>query len=450
MSWKGLTKAVARLPQLVMTRAGYAEGTQDPEFTEIEENFKLFDANARKLHEDAKKFKDSLSLMLAHQESFASTLKEVYEPIVAPTYSPSAASASGASPVSPDYQRPSLNSSSKSIPKETPQVSLQAAEAFAEFSRRAREYLLPDLEVIERRVVAPTAELVLLLDSVKRVIVKRSHKLLDYDRHRESVKKLREKPDRSISDEKSLGRYEAAFDQASRDYNHINNLLKQQIPALLRLKAPFIDPCFQTLYWYQLKVHRVLVDGYRNVIHQPLFDSRVSAAAGFEAKAEAQTALFDDLTLLAKNRKTLSGGTAALYDGAEYADDGYQTASAEVSPVDGSKQLSPGYAPPPDYESTGGGGGGAFSFAGMHQSLAPSPWADEGASAASPGVSNRAGAAKYVVALYDYSSETEGDLSFHRDDKIELINKTEDANDWWTGRLRGTTGIFPGNYVAEL
>ncbi|KAJ3292847.1 hypothetical protein HDU76_007121, partial [Blyttiomyces sp. JEL0837] len=235
MSWKGLTKAVARLPQMVMTKAGYSEETVDPEFAELEERFKSLDTNARKLHEDAKKFKDSLSLMLAHQESFAITLKEVYEPITSNSYlakSPSGGvDGSSTSPDAGSPQQPVYIRSSRSIPKETPPESLQAAEEFSRIAAQARAALLPDLDVIERRLVTPTTELVILLDNVKRLMVKRSHKLLDYDRHRDSVKKMKEKQDRSISDEKTLGKYEASFDQAARDYNHINNLLKQQIPV---------------------------------------------------------------------------------------------------------------------------------------------------------------------------------------------------------------------------
>ncbi|KAJ3058474.1 hypothetical protein HDU99_006789, partial [Rhizoclosmatium hyalinum] len=76
MSLKGFTKAVARLPQLVMSKSGYSQETVDPEYQDLEERFKLLDTSARKLSEDAKKFKDALSSMLSHQESFASTLLE--------------------------------------------------------------------------------------------------------------------------------------------------------------------------------------------------------------------------------------------------------------------------------------------------------------------------------------------------------------------------------------
>jgi amphiphysin len=53
----------------------------------------------------------------------------------------------------------------------------------------------------------------------------------------------------------------------------------------------------------------------------------------------------------------------------------------------------------------------------------------------------------YVLALYDYDAQAEGDLSFKKDDKIELIERTADENDWWTGKLNGMTGIFPGRFI---
>ena len=43
----------------------------------------------------------------------------------------------------------------------------------------------------------------------------------------------------------------------------------------------------------------------------------------------------------------------------------------------------------------------------------------------------------------------EGDLSFKAGDRIEVIKRTPSAEDWWTGRLHGIEGVFPGNYVRE-
>jgi amphiphysin len=53
-------------------------------------------------------------------------------------------------------------------------------------------------------------------------------------------------------------------------------------------------------------------------------------------------------------------------------------------------------------------------------------------------------AVHYVVALYDFDAQADGDLSFKTGDRIEIVEKTESAEDWWTGRLNGQQGVFPG------
>lgn len=55
-----------------------------------------------------------------------------------------------------------------------------------------------------------------------------------------------------------------------------------------------------------------------------------------------------------------------------------------------------------------------------------------------------------AVALYDYDAQQAGDLSFRKDDRIEIVEKSNSANEWWTGKLNGKQGVFPGNYVQEL
>ncbi|KAJ3026209.1 UNVERIFIED_CONTAM: hypothetical protein HDU68_006013 [Siphonaria sp. JEL0065] len=427
---------------MVMAKSGYSTETVDPEFQDLEERFKLLDASARKLSEDAKKFKDALSSMLTHQEIFAGTLLEVYQPITA---------YSGSSPASADGSGDAAAPRRSSIKqyKETDRTSLQAAQEFSAFAQTSREFLLPDLDTLERRLVAPAADLVVMLDNVKRVMVKRSHKLLDYDRHREAVKKLKEK-ERTVSDEKALGKAEQAFDQANREYTHINNLLKQELPLLLLLKAPFIDPCFQTLYWYQLKVHQSLHQSYQSLLQQPAFDTSVSAAVGFESKVERQAALLDDITLMSKNRKPSTSTNPLSPD---YVPPGSVVGGSGGGPS-GVDRTVDSQSPPPAYIPTSvpaqfTSATSASSFKQMHNNAAPygaapivSPF---GANLPPPPPPSGGSGTTFVTALYDYQAQADGDLSFQRDDRIEVIERTADPNDWWTGRLRGQTGIFPGN-----
>lgn len=49
-----------------------------------------------------------------------------------------------------------------------------------------------------------------------------------------------------------------------------------------------------------------------------------------------------------------------------------------------------------------------------------------------------------MLALYDYDAQQEGNPSFREDDRIELIERTSDTNDWWTGELNGRQDIFSG------
>ena len=55
--------------------------------------------------------------------------------------------------------------------------------------------------------------------------------------------------------------------------------------------------------------------------------------------------------------------------------------------------------------------------------------------------------AQTCTALYDYTAQAQGDLSFTAGAVIEVLDRTSDANGWWTGRYNGQTGVFPGNYV---
>ncbi|TKA50158.1 hypothetical protein B0A49_10978 [Cryomyces minteri] len=52
-----------------------------------------------------------------------------------------------------------------------------------------------------------------------------------------------------------------------------------------------------------------------------------------------------------------------------------------------------------------------------------------------------------VTALYDYEAQAEGDLSFRTGEVIEIVQRTQNDNEWWTGKIGTRQGQFPGNYV---
>jgi amphiphysin len=93
--------------------------------------------------------------------------------------------------------------------------------------------------------------------------------LLDYDRYNNSLTKLRDKKEKSLSDEKNLFKVifchvhamvvirnllfqlEQDFEIASNDYENINAAMKQDLPRFMTLATRFIDPLFHSYYYMQ-------------------------------------------------------------------------------------------------------------------------------------------------------------------------------------------------------
>ena len=48
-----------------------------------------------------------------------------------------------------------------------------------------------------------------------------------------------------------------------------------------------------------------------------------------------------------------------------------------------------------------------------------------------------------AIALFSFKADQPGDLEFKKGDVITITKKTENAADWWTGRIGERTGIFP-------
>ena len=53
-----------------------------------------------------------------------------------------------------------------------------------------------------------------------------------------------------------------------------------------------------------------------------------------------------------------------------------------------------------------------------------------------------------VRALYSFQVEEEDELGFGVGDVIEVLDSSDAS--WWTGRLRGRSGLFPANYTTPL
>jgi amphiphysin len=92
-------------------------------------------------------------------------------------------------------------------------------------------------------------------------------------------------------------------------------------------------------------------------------------------------------------------------------------------------------AAPPPY-TAGGAGAGLAATAAAKRAPPPPPPLKSKPVVAPP--------AQYVVALYDFVAQADGDLSFSAGDRIEIVQRSTSAEDWWTGKVNGAQGVFPG------
>ncbi|KAI7826019.1 hypothetical protein BC939DRAFT_486669 [Gamsiella multidivaricata] len=506
MSWKGFTKAVSRLPHTLSTKTGIRDGTKDIEFQELNSKFTACEKVTAKLLEDVCKYRDNVTAMLNHQAEFGIILEEIYDPSLG---------------------MPNGEVTPRRV--QTAPESVQAVDDFQAVMREMRNILLPEVDKLELGVVCPLTEMQNNMKLIRKTITKRDHKLIDYDRFRISLKKLQDKKERTLSDEKQIYKLESQLEVATADYEGLNGILREELPGFFYYRTQLMEPLFQTFYYLQLRIYNIMLDRLGPLASSGYFDLNMDVQQGYEARKEDTMATVESVEHITKR------SAAASYT-SKYGRPNYETgtvetlgASAPGSPVTGSRGYSsPVPAPKPwqAHAPTVGAkpwqtpsaspkpwkSGAASPRSQQEESIPPPPAYNalqEGASAQpttaassrykapqninihlAPSVSGTIGAtataaatshainrfneglngtlqaqaankrppppvpkkigARTVVALYDYDAQQEGDLSFKKDDRIELVERTAGSDGWWTGRLDGRQGVFPGNYVQEM
>ncbi|KAL9602593.1 MAG: hypothetical protein Q9219_001737 [cf. Caloplaca sp. 3 TL-2023] len=107
-----------------------------------------------------------------------------------------------------------------------------------------------DNQFPRQTVLEPISRFCAYFPDINECIKKRNHKLLDYDATRARVKKLVEKPDKDPS---KLPRAERESDLARSAYETLNEQLFSELPQLIDLRVPYLDPSFEALVKIQLR-----------------------------------------------------------------------------------------------------------------------------------------------------------------------------------------------------
>ncbi|KUI74222.1 hypothetical protein VM1G_10013 [Cytospora mali] len=454
MSFRGFSKSISRAPQTIKQKFNLGEHTQDPVFIDSERRFQELESETKKLHDESKRYFEAINSMLSHQIEFSKAMTEIYKPISGRMSDPDSL-----------------------VVRSNPE-GVQACEEYEAIVKELQETLAPELEMIESRVVQPANELMDVIKIIRKQVVKREHKKLDYDRHRATLKKLQDKKDKSAKDEKAMWKAENDVEAATQEYNYFNDLLKDELPKLFDLEREFIKPLFQSFYYMQLNIFYTLHERMQQC-DIGYFDLTVDLEEGFinkrgdvQERAEKLSIVKFKTTgqrrppkyqpkpalgapdqpagLLTQGPTSPTPSTATSTGG--FGSPVLASASTGLAPVSPTPKLA--YRPhsnsienpPPPYS------------AGLQSPPLTSPKPSSLAAVAAakakppppkpkPSRLSGAPAGETVTALYDYSAQAEGDLSFRAGDVIDIVTRTQNENEWWIGKLHGKSGQFPGNYV---
>jgi len=212
MSWAGFTKKVNRATTQVMMKTGHVEKTSDRTYEFEERRYRALESSATKLQKEARGYLDSLRAMTASQIRIAETIDAFYGDAGA---------------------RDGVSRSYKAAVEDLDAETIKALDG-----------------PFRTTVLEPITRFTAYFPDVNECIKKRNHKLLDYDSCRAKVRKLVDKPDK---DPLKLPRTEKEMEMAKTAYEQLNEQLFTELPQLVDLRVPYLDPSFEALVKIQLR-----------------------------------------------------------------------------------------------------------------------------------------------------------------------------------------------------
>ncbi|KAI9065510.1 BAR-domain-containing protein [Trametes sanguinea] len=415
---KGIQKAFARTPHMLSSKVGMTKKSTDPEFDDYARRFESIEKATEKLLKDSKAYTEAVTNLFTHGADFATHFSELFHPLGG------------------EYN----------LEGKHPQAehTIANVDGYVAIMEELKGAVVPELELIESRVVGPIKDFQGILKAIRKSITKREHKLVDYDRFNNSLTKLRDKKEKSLSDEKNLFKLEQDFEIASAEYDYINTAMKNELPRFLVQATQFIDPLFHSFYYMQLNIFYLMLEKLHGFA-EGKYDITVPAAQIASDFEERRGDALERIEALNITKRLISTFPARRRARATLARPLLHRV-LDLEPLsllllDLLQETTPGppsstSAPPPPYSPPAAGSG---INAAAKKAPPPPP----------PVKPKPKPAAQYVVALYDFAAQADGDLDFKAGDRIEVIERTDSTEDWWTGRLNGRTGVFPGNYVQD-
>ncbi|PVV02518.1 hypothetical protein BB560_003024 [Smittium megazygosporum] len=323
----------------------------------------------------------------------------------------------------------------------------------------------PKLDTFDQAILVPLIDVSNMIKNIRAVIQKRDNKLLDYDRHRSTYEKLEAKGyqhgGRSLPDEQAFQKYAVLYQDATNEYNRYNDMLKRDIRTLISYRDELTtiithktmriqQEIYQSLYSLLVnalsQIHDidpnsdVMVDFMRlwSIAQERLNQINIcgNPVGGIKPKKNSKERVMSSLPFKSKK----SYNPAPSYS-ANSSFTGAETSSNQKF----ENPSNPATQQPNQYSNVYDGNRGSKQEMGYGH---PPPYQPPVLIPPQQPPELPKKKTEYAVALYDYSSATAGDLNFKANDVIEILERTDSQEDWWTGRLNGVVGVFPSNYVS--
>lgn len=229
MSWNGIKKAINRAGTQVMMKAGHIDETVDQQYEFEEKRYKVMETNSTKLHKELKHYLESLRILTNAQVNVAEVLKSFYgqEDLVA------------------------------ARENDGKQANNFSAEYY-KVIKQLNDDTLSRLEAPYNQVVLnPLGRFNSYFIEINEAIKKRHHKQLDYDALKSKLQKMIEKPN---TNEIKHDEYEAKLESTRTDlikskqtFDSLNDELKAELPKLINLRIPYLNPSFESFIKLQLR-----------------------------------------------------------------------------------------------------------------------------------------------------------------------------------------------------
>ncbi|KAJ2187769.1 BAR adaptor protein Hob1 [Coemansia sp. RSA 532] len=486
-----------RMPHQLQSKIGRGSKTVDAEFDELKIKFEEMERVSKELFTQTAQFRDAIRGILVYQSAYLEQVLAIYRPI------------------STDPEGNAQPVGSYTDEGASPEL-LQVAEEFRNRVTTIRESTESRLGRMDVSVVGPIQELLAMMRNIHKVVNKRDHKLVDYDRYKNAVEKAEAKEStdgqRRLPEERAYQKHGAQYQEASRQYNYFNDMLKAELKQLLDLRQAFIDPIFLKFFRIQYDLYNSLFREFSDAARScPALDLATPVLIGWQPKWTRAEQNLQSIDLFGNGQMNVmpyqfDGSNKGMFDSVK----GTFRKKDKPAPASASSTFNAG--PPPSASpslpqqplgsgpygsvsskspSLGASGGNPYGSLGhaaqpapyvaaaaadnkspygtypssFNQAPAPKqqgysqpppaaepapPLYNSGANVGSGPGSGSAPGVKHVRALYDFDGQQAGDLTIHEGDIIELIERTDDANDWWTGRIGARKGVFPGNYVGDI